>query len=67
MASSRPRLSAPADTPITFELVNSDATAPHNIAVKGANPDGTDWVGQPIIQPSQTGSYQAPPLACREL
>jgi cytochrome c oxidase subunit 2 len=55
-------LSAPADSPITFELQNVDTTAPHNIAVRKGNTDGTDWVGMPFANPGQTAVYQAPAL-----
>jgi cytochrome c oxidase subunit 2 len=55
-------LSAPADAPITFDFTNTDPSAPHNVAIKGANPDGSDWVGQPIAAPNASQVYQAPPL-----
>jgi cytochrome c oxidase subunit II len=57
-----PNLSAPADTAIVFDFRNVDATAPHNVAIEGANPDGSDWIGLPIAQASQDATYLAPPL-----
>lgn len=56
-------LTAPADTPITFQLTNADPAAPHNVAVKGGNPDGTDWIGMPIADPGASATYQAPAMA----
>jgi plastocyanin len=56
-------LTAPADTPITFHFVNKDPAAAHNIAVTGANPDGSDFVGLPLAQAGETVDYTAPPLA----
>jgi cytochrome c oxidase subunit II len=55
-------LSAPADTPITFILVNTDQTAPHNVAIEQAMPDGSDWVGLPIANAGETATYVAPGL-----
>jgi cytochrome c oxidase subunit 2 len=57
-----PDLAAPADTPLTFQFENRDPSAPHNIAIKGANPDGSDWAGLPVTQGGQHATYQAPPL-----
>lgn len=55
-------LKAPADTPITFNLTNTDQSAPHNVAIRGATPDGGDWIGEPFADPGQSATYQAPPL-----
>lgn len=54
-------LEAPADTPITFELNNVDPAAPHNVAIRGGEPDGSDWIGMPLADPSSSATYQAPP------
>lgn len=54
-------LTAPAGQPLTIEFDNPDV-APHNIAIKAANPDGSDWIGLPIAQAGQTATYQAPAL-----
>lgn len=54
-------LEAPADTPITFELNNPDPAVPHNVAIRGGNPDGSDWIGEPFADPSSSATYQAPP------
>jgi cytochrome c oxidase subunit II len=56
-------LSAPADAPIAFDFRNVDPAAPHNVAVVGANEDGTDWIGLPIAQAGQNATYTAPALA----
>jgi cytochrome c oxidase subunit 2 len=55
-------LTAPANAPFTINFHNSDTAAPHNIAIKGANPDGTDWIGLPPTAAGQQSSYSAPPL-----
>jgi cytochrome c oxidase subunit II len=55
-------LTAPANAPITINFHNSDGTVVHNVAIKGANPDGTDWVGQPLAQPNASQVYTAPAL-----
>ncbi|MEA2622615.1 MAG: cytochrome c oxidase subunit [Chloroflexota bacterium] len=55
-------LTAPADSPLAIELVNSDTTAPHNVGIRKGNPDGTDWVGTPFANAGQTALYQAPAL-----
>jgi cytochrome c oxidase subunit 2 len=56
-------LSVPADTPIVFGFHNLDPAAPHNVAIVGGQPDGSDWIGLPIIPAGQSGSYTAPALA----
>jgi cytochrome c oxidase subunit 2 len=56
-------LSAPADTPLTIQLDNVDTAAPHNVAIRGVNPDGTDWIGLPIAGPGQKATYSVPPIA----
>jgi cytochrome c oxidase subunit 2 len=55
-------VTAAADTPLTIQLDNVDTTAPHNVAIRGANPDGTDWIGLPIAGPGQKATYSVPPL-----
>ena len=42
--------------------MNKDPSVPHNFAIQKANPDGSDWVGQPTANGGQTATYQAPPL-----
>jgi plastocyanin len=32
------------------------------VAIKGANPDGTDWVGLPITDAGQQAQYVSPPI-----
>lgn len=59
-------LEVPADTPIVFDFENKDPAAPHNVAVKGGNPDGTDFVGMPLAQPGQRVPYNAPALKAGE-
>jgi plastocyanin len=55
-------LTAPADTPLTIQFTNTDPTVPHNFAIQKANPDQSDWVGQPPANGGQTATYQAPAL-----
>lgn len=54
-------LEAPADTPITFQLDNVDPAAPHNVSIRGGQPDGSDWIGEPFADPNSSATYQAPP------
>jgi cytochrome c oxidase subunit II len=56
-------LSAPADTPWVVQLTNSDAGVPHDFAIRAANPDGSDWQGDPDPVGGQSATYQPPPLA----
>jgi cytochrome c oxidase subunit 2 len=56
-------LSVPADTPIVFGFHNLDPAAPHNVAIEGGQPDGSDWIGLPIAPAGQSASYTAPALA----
>ena len=51
-----------ANQPFTIAFVNNDPAAPHNVAIKGATPEG-DFVGQPIINAGETANYNAPALA----
>jgi cytochrome c oxidase subunit 2 len=53
---------APADTPLTIAFLNQDVAAPHNVAIRQANPDGSDFVGQPLANAGETVNYNAPPL-----
>jgi cytochrome c oxidase subunit 2 len=55
-------VTAPADTPLTIQLDNVDTAAPHNVAIKGATPDGKDWIGLPIAGPGQKATYNVPPI-----
>ncbi len=55
-------LSAPADAPIVFDFRNPDPAAPHNVAIVGANEDGSDWIGLPLAQAGQNATYTAPAL-----
>jgi cytochrome c oxidase subunit 2 len=56
-------LTAPADTPLTIQLDNVDTAAPHNVAIRAAAADGTDWIGLPIAGPGQKATYSVPPIA----
>jgi cytochrome c oxidase subunit II len=57
-------LTAPADLPLVFAFQNADPGGqPHNVAIKGANPDGTDWTGLPIANAGQSATYVSPPLS----
>ncbi len=51
-----------ADTPLTIQLDNPDVAAPHNVAIRAANPDGSDWIGLPIAGPGQKAVYTTPPI-----
>jgi cytochrome c oxidase subunit 2 len=55
-------LTAPANAPFTITFHNADPGPPHNVAIKGANPDGSDWIGLPPTAPGQTSTYQVPAL-----
>jgi cytochrome c oxidase subunit 2 len=59
-------LTAPADQPLTIEFQNLDTKNPHNVAIKGGQPDGKDWIGLPIAKAGQTATYQAPALPAGE-
>jgi len=56
-------LTAPANQPFVVNLTNSDATAPHDFGIKAANPDGSDFKGDPDAQPGGSATYNLPPLA----
>jgi plastocyanin len=56
-------LSVAADTPWVVELTNADPSVPHDFAIRGANPDGSDWQGDPDAQGGGSATYQPPPLA----
>jgi len=56
-------LTAPADTPLTIQLHNSDTAAPHNVAIRAAAADGSDWIGLPIAGPGEAATYNVPPIA----
>jgi cytochrome c oxidase subunit II len=59
-------LNAPADQPIVINFTNADPGGqPHNVAIQGANPDGSDWNGLPITTAGQTATYVTPPLAAK--
>lgn len=55
-------LSVAADTPWSVNLTNSDPGIPHNFSIHEANPDGTDWIGQPNADGGGSAAYQPPPL-----
>ena len=56
-------LSVPANQPWSIELDNSDPSVPHNFAIRGANPDGSDWIGDLFANGGETAVYQPPQLA----
>jgi cytochrome c oxidase subunit II len=56
-------LSAPANQPIAVNLTNSDTSAPHDFGIRAANPDGSDFKGDPDAQPGGSATYNVPPLA----
>jgi cytochrome c oxidase subunit 2 len=53
---------AAADQPLAIVFVNNDPAAPHNVAIRGAAPEG-DFIGRPNAEPGQTVTYSVPPLA----
>jgi plastocyanin len=55
-------LSVAADTPWAVNLTNADPAIPHNFSIYGANPDGSDWIGQPNADGGGSAVYQPPPL-----
>lgn len=55
-------ISIPADTAWVVELTNADPAVPHDFAVRGAGPDGSDWQGDPDAPGGGTASYVPPPL-----
>ncbi|MBA3779171.1 MAG: cytochrome c oxidase subunit II [Chloroflexi bacterium] len=55
---------APADQPFSIAFDNRDPSAPHNVSIRGATPEG-DFV-PPIADPGQQASYEVPPLAAGE-
>jgi cytochrome c oxidase subunit 2 len=56
------QLTVPADAPWVVQLTNADPAVPHDFAIRGGNPDGTDWQGDPDAQGGGSATYQPPPL-----
>ncbi|MET1231769.1 MAG: cytochrome c oxidase subunit II [Candidatus Limnocylindrales bacterium] len=56
-------LTAPAGTPITIHFMNKDPSVAHNVAIKAANVDGSDFIGLPLANPGETVDYVVPALA----
>jgi len=56
-------LTAPAGAPITFRFANKDPNVAHNFSIKGANADGSDFIGLPLANPGETVDYVSPALA----
>jgi cytochrome c oxidase subunit II len=56
-------LTAPADAAWVVELTNADPAVPHDFAIRGANPDGSDWQGDPDAPGGGSASYVPPQLA----
>jgi len=56
-------ISIPANQPWTVNLTNADPSVPHDFSVRGANPDGSDWIGLPYAPGGGSAVYQPPPLA----
>lgn len=57
-----PAVEGRANQPLTIQFENKDPSAPHNVAIKQATPEG-DFVGQPLAQAGQKATYMTPPLA----
>jgi cytochrome c oxidase subunit II len=60
------QLTAPADQAFTVNLINADPSVPHDFAIRGGNPDGSDWQGDPDAAGGATVTYNAPALAAGE-
>ena len=54
-----------AGTPFAIHFVNNDPSAPHNVAIRGATPEG-DYTGRPIADPGTEQTYQVPAIAAGE-
>jgi cytochrome c oxidase subunit 2 len=57
-------LEAPANSPLTIQFQNKDPSAPHNVAIRAATPQG-DFI-PPIAQAGQSATYTAPALPAGE-
>jgi cytochrome c oxidase subunit 2 len=53
-------LEAAAGQPIAIQFQNRDPSAPHNVAIKGATPQG-DFI-PPLVQPGQSATFNVPAL-----
>ena len=56
-------LTVTANSPWTLQLTNSDAAIPHNVSIRGANLDGSDWLAPVNADAGGSAAYQPPPLA----
>ncbi|MEX2546571.1 MAG: cytochrome c oxidase subunit II [Chloroflexota bacterium] len=56
------QLTAPANVPWVVQLTNADPAVPHDFSIRGANPDGSDWQGDPDAPGGGSATYQPPPL-----
>ena len=57
------RIVAPAEVSLTFRFTNDDPYFTHNVAVRAAKPDGSDFVGLPVAQMGTTVDYLAPAMS----
>ncbi len=55
-------LSVPPDQPFTVTLTNADQAAPHDFAIRGGAPDGSDWQGDPDAPARGEATYNVGPL-----
>ena len=55
-------ITAPADQPWVINLTNADPAVPHDVSIRQANPDGSDWLGEPDAPGGGSATYQPPPL-----
>jgi cytochrome c oxidase subunit 2 len=56
-------LTIPADAPWSVTLTNSDTEVPHNVSIRAANPDGSDWEAPVNADAGGSAVYQPPALA----
>ena len=54
------------DQPWVVQLTNADPAVPHDFAIREANPDGSDWQGDPDAPGGGSATYQPPPLPAGE-
>ncbi len=59
-------LSIAPDRPWVVQLTNADPAVPHDFGVRAANPDGSDWLGDPDAPGGGSATYQPPPLPAGE-
>lgn len=59
-------LTIPPDQPWVVQLTNADPAVPHDFGIRAANPDKSDWLGDPDAPGGGSATYQPPPLPAGE-